>query len=209
MGLEASLELGVLEIHPEGRRNANDLETPVYHVKEPEKLPTSVMEIIDKHQSLFEGIGKFNKSEINFDIDESVKPMVQKERQIPFAFRKQVTDHLKELKDNDIIEGPLDPSVKLDWISNVVITKKPSGQIRMNLDMRHANIAIKESHIPVPTVHSLRHKLNGAKVFTKLDMRHSFHQMPLGEKSKELTNFYTHEGIYRFKRLVMGAGPAS
>ena len=209
LGLEASLELGVLEIHPEGHRNANDPETPVYHVKEPEKLPTSVMEIIDKHQSLFEGIGKFNKSEINFDIDESVKPMVQKERQIPFAFRKQVTDHLKELKDNDIIEGPLDPSVKLDWISNVVITKKPSGQIRMNLDMRHANIAIKESHIPVPTVHSLRHKLNGAKVFTKLDMRHSFHQMPLGEKSKELTNFYTHEGIYRFKRLVMGAGPAS
>lgn len=79
----------------------------------------------------------------------------------------------------------------------------------MNLDMRHANIAIKESHIPVPTVHSLRHKLNGANVFAKLDLRHSFYQMPLGEKSKELTNFYTHEGIYRFKRLVMGAGPAS
>ena len=75
--------------------------------------------------------------------------------------------------------------------------------------MRHANIAIKESHIPVPTVHLLRLKLNGAKVFTKLDMRHFFHQMPLSEKSKELTNFYTHEGIYRFKRLVMGARPAS
>jgi len=40
-------------------------------------------------------------------------------------------------------------------------------------------------------------------------MRHSFHQMPLGEESKEMANFYTHEGIYRFKRLVMGAGSAS
>ena len=209
LGLEASLELGVIEIHPEGRKSDNDTATPVYHIKEPGSLPTSVIDIIDKHQTLFEGIGKFNKSEINFDIDESIKPTVQKERPIPFAFRKQVSDHLKELRDNDIIEGPLDPSVNLDWISKVVITKKPSGQIRMNLDMRHANLAIKESHIPVPTVHSLRHKLNGANVFTKLDMRHSFHQMPLGQKSKELTNFYTHEGIHRFNRLVMGAGPAS
>ena len=79
----------------------------------------------------------------------------------------------------------------------------------MNIDLRHANIAIKESHVPVPTVHMLRHKLNGASVFTKLDLRHSFHQMLLGEKSRRLTNFYTPEGIHRFKRLVMGAGPAS
>ena len=79
----------------------------------------------------------------------------------------------------------------------------------MNLDMRHANLAIKESNIPVPSVHALRHKLNGAKVFSKLDMRHSFHQMVLGEKSRELTNFYTHERIYRFKCLVIGAAPAS
>lgn len=40
-------------------------------------------------------------------------------------------------------------------------------------------------------------------------MRHFFHQMLLGKESRELTNFYTHDGIYRFKRLVMGAGPAS
>ena len=79
----------------------------------------------------------------------------------------------------------------------------------MNVDMRHANIAIKPSHIPVPTVHTLRHKLNGACYFSKLDMRHAFHQMLLSEKSRNLTNFYTPEGIYRMKRLIMGAGPAS
>jgi len=30
----------------------------------------------------------------------------------------------------------------------------------MNLDMRHVNLAIKESHISVPTVYTLRHELN-------------------------------------------------
>ena len=115
-----------------------------------------------------------------------------------------------ELKKNDIIEGPLEPAEPIEWISNIVVTeKKDTGKIWMNIDLRHANIAIKESHVPVPTVHMLRHKLNGASVFTKLDLKHSFHQMLLGEKSRHLTNFYTPEGIYRFKRLVMGAGPAS
>ena len=98
----------------------------------------------------------------------------------------------------------------MEWLSNVVVTeKKDSGQIRMNIDMRHANVAIKESHLPVPTVHTLRHRLNGVTAFSKLDMRHSFHQMLLGEKLRQLTNFYTHDGIYRFKRLIMEAAPVS
>ena len=79
----------------------------------------------------------------------------------------------------------------------------------MDIDMRLTNIAIQECHIPVPTVHALPHKLNKSTVFTKLDLRYSFHKMLLGEPSRQLTNFYTHEGIYRFKRLAIGAGPAS
>ena len=59
LGLEASLELGVLEIHPEGRRQDNDTTTPVYQIKEPNNIPQSVVDIINNHQSVFHGIGKF------------------------------------------------------------------------------------------------------------------------------------------------------
>ena len=114
------------------------------------------------------------------------------------------------MKQTDVIKGPLDPAEPMDWISNVVVTeKRDTGKIRMNIDLRHVNLAIQESHIPVPTMHNLRHQLNGSSVFSKLDLRHSFHQMLLGKKPRQLTNFYTPQGIYRFKRLVMGAGPAS
>lgn len=33
--------------------------------------------------------------------------------------------------------------------------------------------------------------------------------MELGEESRMLTTFYTHEGLFRFKRLVQGAGSTS
>ena len=147
---------------------------------------------------------------MDFIIDSSVRPVVQRERPVPLAYRERLSNHLAELKENDIIEGPLDPTEQIDWISNIVVTeKKNSGKIRMNIDLRHVNVAIKESHIPVPTVHTLRHKLNGASVFTKLDLRHSFHHLLFGDESRGVTNFYTPEGIYHFKRLVIGAGPAS
>ena len=97
------------------------------------------------------------------------------------------------------------------WQSKVVVTeKKISRQICMNKSMRHANLTIQESHIPVPTVHTLQRKLYGSTIFTKLNLRNSFHQMLLlGQRSRQFTNFYTHEGICFFKRLVMDSGPAN
>ena len=79
----------------------------------------------------------------------------------------------------------------------------------MTIDMRHANLAIRPTHFPVPTIQELRHQLNGVQVFSKIDLTHAFHQIELGEESRSLTIFYTHEGLFRFKRLVMGAGPTS
>lgn len=52
--------------------------------------------------------------------------------------------------------GPLKADVNMDWIPNVVLTEKLSRQIRMHLNMRHANLAIKESHTPGLPVHVFR-----------------------------------------------------
>ena len=159
---------------------------------------------------MFKGIGKFADQEVKFQVDTNVRPIAQKERQIPLGYRDRLEKHLKELKDYDVIEALLKGGEPHDWVSNVIITeKKNTGQIRMTVDMRHANTAIKETHYPVPTVRDIRNKLNGAEKFSKLDLRHAFHQMVLSPESRKLTTFYIHQGLYRFKRLVMRAGPAS
>ncbi len=56
---------------------------------------------------------------------------------IALAYRGRVEEHLTELIDNDIIEEPLDSTKPLEWVSNVVITKKQNttgivGNIRLN-----------------------------------------------------------------------------
>ena len=135
-------------------------------------------------------------------------PVVQKQRPIPLGLWDKVEEHLKELLENDIIEGPLDSTEPHEWVSNAMITRKKEGeQICLNVDMRHVNLALKPTHYAVPTINVLRHQLNGATRFTKLDFRHAFHQIKLVNKS--LYDILHYMGLSRFKRLVMGASPAS
>ena len=50
-----------------------------------------------------------------------------------------------------------------------MIVEKPNGQIRLCLDSRDLNKAIKRHHHPMPTVDEILAKLGGAKLFSKLD----------------------------------------
>ena len=47
-------------------------------------------------------------------------------------------------------------------------------------------------------------ELNGATVFSKLDLNQVYHQFELEPKSRNLTTFSTRVGLYRFKRPNYG-----
>ena len=205
LGSAAAKRMNILEVHPDGK----SCRCTVNMITESEK-DNEIDRIKQEYDDICHGIGKFSVQEIQFHIDPSVMPVVQKQRPIPLGLRDKVEEHLKELLENDIIEGPLDSTEPHEWVSNAMITlKKESGQIRLNVEMRHVNLAIKPTHYALPTVNELRHQLNGATRFTKLDFSHAFHQIKLANKSRRLTTFYTHMGLFRFKRFVMGASPAS
>ena len=50
--------------------------------------------------------------------------------------------------------------------------------------------------------------LNGTKVFSKIDLKDAYTQIPLKEQSRKMTNFTTDFGTYRFKRLIYGINDA-
>ncbi|CAB3986097.1 Hypothetical predicted protein [Paramuricea clavata] len=76
-------------------------------------------------------------------------PVAQSPRRIPFGLRKKVEDKLTELLDTDIIEKAEAPT---PWVSPVCIVPKPSGEIRLCVDMRRANEAIQREKHPIPTM---------------------------------------------------------
>ena len=81
--------------------------------------------------------------------------------------------------------------------------------MRICVDMREANLAIKiEKHL-MPTIDNLIADLNGATHFSTLDLSSRYHLLELSPESRFITTFSTHVGLRRYKRLPFGINIAS
>ena len=88
--------------------------------------------------------------------------------------------------------------------SLVVIEKPKSKKLRVCLDPRPLNNAIRREHFQLPTLEDITTRLSGARVFTKLDANHGYWQIPLSEESQLLTTFNSAFGRYCFIRMPFG-----
>jgi predicted GTPase len=55
--------------------------------------------------------------------------------------------------------------------------------------MRQANKAVQGERFPIPNVEDTLYQMNGATVFSKLDLTQSFHQIELEESSRYITTY--------------------
>ena len=148
-------------------------------------------------------LGKHNNYTVKIHVDPDIKPVITPQRPTPYHLKERVSKALQNMIDNDVIEEhPVgDPT---PWVSNVVPVPKPDGSIRITLDARNINKAIISSNLPIPRQEDIMTKLAGSKIFSKLDFRNAFWQLPLDEASRALTVFHLNDKLYRYKRLIMG-----
>ncbi|XP_063389640.1 uncharacterized protein K02A2.6-like [Cydia fagiglandana] len=96
-----------------------------------------------------------------------------------------------------------------DWVNSIVVVEKANGTLRVCLDPRSLNEAIKRPHYTFPTFNDLRSNIAGATVFSKLDASSGFWTIPLDEESSDLCTFNTPFGRYKFLRLPFGINSSS
>ena len=129
-----------------------------------------------KYPKVFTGLEKLKNFQLKLHVDESLTPIAQAMRRIPFSRKQKVIDKLEELEALDVIEKVNGPT---SWINPLVAVKKSTGDVRICLDMRQANRAMLREKHPVPTIEETLQEMAGAKVFSKLDLNMAFHQIEL------------------------------
>ena len=174
----------------------------------PPDLPPGTPNFLKNFPGLTSGMGECKGEPVRIHVDQSVKPVAQPHRRIPFHVRKQVEEKLRQLERDDIIERAEGPT---PWVSPIVVVPKPKkpNEIRICVDMRTLNKAIvRERHV-IPTIDDVLSDLNGCKVFSKIDLNQGYHQIPLHPGSRTLTTFSTHVGLFWYKRLNFGLSCAA
>ncbi|XP_064482545.1 uncharacterized protein K02A2.6-like [Ornithodoros turicata] len=149
-------------------------------------------------EHLFDGTLGLSKHYIHkVKIRSDIKPVTGKLRRLPLTVREQVSQELRRLEEQDVIENV----TASEWVSPIVVVKKKDGSIRLCVDLREPNKAVIADCFPLPHTEELLNALAGAMKFSKLDLA-SAYQVPLHPDSRDLTAFITHEGLFRFKRAA-------
>ena len=163
-------------------------------------------DIVQRFQSVFsEELGEFT-GEVSLEIDPAIPAEQTPLRKVPLAMQDRLKAELTRLEDIGVLKKVTTPS---KWVSRMVVAeKKDSQKIRLCIDPKPLNRALKRSIYPLPTLEDVLPKLAKAKVFSVCDLRNGFWYCKLDEESGLLTTFNTPHGRFRWTRLPFGVSPA-
>lgn len=110
--------------------------------------------------------------------------------------RAQTKDWLRK----GIIEGVKD----LLWVNNTVYVAKKSGATRVCIDCSPGNDVTQPFGWPLPRLQDVRHRLVGARWFTRLDLQDAFFRISVPKGWRWLTAFRCDDQDYQFTRMPFG-----
>lgn len=177
------------------------------HLAYDEQLMPELCQIVDKDVKnevlgLITGYQpkKVKKSPVELKIimkDET--PIYRRPRRLPPSEKQIVDAQIKEWLQKGIIR----PS-KSDFASNVVLVDKKDKTKRVCVDYRWLNKNIVKDRYPLPNVESDIDELQGAKVYSCVDLENGFFHVPIEEESRKYTAFITANGHYEFNVVPFG-----
>jgi transposase InsO family protein len=172
--------------------NINKFKVPIHGVNDLNEL----------YPRCFKGIGNL-PGEYHIELRAGAQSHIAAPRRYPVHLKAEICRKLSEMEDLGVIMKCDDASAS-DWVNQLAFSRKANGDLRICLDPRHLNKAIKRTHYRAMTLEEITHRLCGATVFSKLDAKHGFWAIKLDRESSEMCTFQSPAGKYRFVRLPFG-----
>ena len=158
-----------------------------------------VQEFLDVFPSDLPGVPPDRDIDFAIDLEPGTKPISIPPYRITPAELKELNDQLQDL----LSKGFSRPSVS-PWGAPILFVKKKDRTMRMCIDYRQLNKVTVKNKYPLPRIDDLFDQLQGASLFSKIDLRSGYHQLKIRVSNIPKTTFRTWYGHYEF--LVMSFG---
>lgn len=99
---------------------------------------------------------------MKIEVDANVQPVVTSIRKIPTTLKKKFKKEIGRLQNQGVVIAPVDKPTP--WVSSVVVATNRSGALRICMDLRPLNAALKCKHYQLPILEYILPELGQAKV---------------------------------------------
>lgn len=127
------------------------------------------------------------------------EPVYQRPRRLSPFEKEKVNAHINEW----LAAGIVQPSLS-DYASPVVLVKKKTGETRLCVDYRQLNKKIIKDRYPLLLIDDQLDALQGASVYSTIDLRNGFFHVPIDKESRKYTSFVVPDGQYEFLYALFG-----
>ncbi len=91
-----------------------------------------------------------------------------------------------------------------DWASPCLLVAKSDGSVRFCTDFCKLNSVTKPDCFPLPQVDDCIDQVGSAKFVTKLDLLKGYWQVPLSQRTQEISSFVILSGFYSYRVMSFG-----
>ena len=163
----------------------------------PRVVDSRIGQCVAQYEDLFAAKGEMLgcHPDIMVQIHTEGGPIKRRPYRIPLAKRTALDDKLSELLEQGVIRPSSSP-----WASPVVLVAKkdPSEGPRFCVDYTALNKLTKRDAYPIPLIRDIFDQLQGSTVFSTLDLKSGFHQLPIDPAHIEKTAFVCHRGLFEW-----------
>ena len=164
-----------------------------------------VSDPLKEFADVFTGLGCVSNVVHHINIKPNVQPVVHPPRRVPVTIRSKVKTELQRMERLNVIEKIDEPT---EWVNSMAVVVKPNGKLRICIDPRDLNQAIRREYYPMTTIEEVVAHTPNAKIFSVLAASSGFWQIQLDNVSARLCTFNTPFGCYMVKQLPFGISSA-
>lgn len=202
IGARAAQQMGLITINEENFQIAQ----PPHRMRSAVKSLSTTEEIVKNYPEVFQREIGTLPGTVHLEVDQNITPVVAPPRRVPASLKGQLKQELDRLQEIGVV-APVDEPTQ--WVSGLAVAVKKTGALRICLDPRPLNTALRRERYQLPVLEDILPELSEARVFSTVDLKSGYWHCVLAPESSVLTTFATPYGRYRWCRLPFGLSASS